>query len=299
MAEIRNNHLGWDWNPINNGKNYLPTGEFTGFLKHQQYLGIFTEKLELKLAKVVEVDSKDKEEMCSRARAMPKRRFDFKDVGGRCWWKCMAQNDEYIYIYTWNPNDPCFGWKRPCFGGLTFKNRGHLGSRYMNIWSRAIFKVKCEVNFKHLFKSYLGNNFHSYVSNRLKPPCRYRVKHCRMLHPKFPDASDQSLQSIFLGRSPILRHLHRGGQQDRHLRSPEAEQILVKPKNPSILSHLILYHLILSLLYLYLEPSWLINILDTIKYLKLLNFSTTNSGKIYHHGSFDISMVVYGSPKRW
>ena len=55
---------------------------------------------------------------------------------------------EYIYIYTWNPNDPCFGWKRPCFGGLTFKNRGHLGcwgSRYIYIYwilcavSRALF----------------------------------------------------------------------------------------------------------------------------------------------------------------
>ena len=33
--------------------------------------------------------------------------------------------------FTWNPNDPCFDWKRPCFGGLTFKNRGHLGSRYI------------------------------------------------------------------------------------------------------------------------------------------------------------------------
>ena len=34
-----------------------------------------------------------------------------------------------LYIlYTWNPNDPCFDWKRPCFGGLTFENRGHLGS---------------------------------------------------------------------------------------------------------------------------------------------------------------------------
>ena len=30
---------------------------------------------------------------------------------------------------AWNPNDPCFDWKRPCFVGLTFKNRGHLGSR--------------------------------------------------------------------------------------------------------------------------------------------------------------------------
>ena len=32
-------------------------------------------------------------------------------------------------INSWNPNDPCFDWKGPCFGGLTFKNRGHLGSR--------------------------------------------------------------------------------------------------------------------------------------------------------------------------
>ena len=36
-------------------------------------------------------------------------------------------------IYTWKPNDPCFDWKRPCFGGLTLKNRGHLGSRYLYI----------------------------------------------------------------------------------------------------------------------------------------------------------------------
>ena len=33
-------------------------------------------------------------------------------------------------VSTENPNDHCFAWKRPCFGGLTFKNRGHLGSRY-------------------------------------------------------------------------------------------------------------------------------------------------------------------------
>ena len=34
----------------------------------------------------------------------------------------------YIYIlYTWNPNDPCFDWKKPCFGGvkaMKAKNRG-------------------------------------------------------------------------------------------------------------------------------------------------------------------------------
>ena len=32
-----------------------------------------------------------------------------------------------IYIYTWNPNDPCFDWKRPRFQ----KNRGQTGSRYV------------------------------------------------------------------------------------------------------------------------------------------------------------------------
>ena len=42
--------------------------------------------------------------------------------------------DPSTYVYTWNPNGPCFDWKRPCFGGLTFKNRDHLGSRYIYIY---------------------------------------------------------------------------------------------------------------------------------------------------------------------
>lgn len=32
---------------------------------------------------------------------------------------------------TWNSSDPCFGRKGPCFKGFTFKNKGHLGSRYI------------------------------------------------------------------------------------------------------------------------------------------------------------------------
>ena len=41
-----------------------------------------------------------------------------------------------------NPNGaPCFAWKRLCFGGLTFKNRGQLGSRY----SRHRFINTCSV----------------------------------------------------------------------------------------------------------------------------------------------------------
>ena len=34
-----------------------------------------------------------------------------------------------IIISTWNPNDPCFDWKRPCFGGSKAQNRGQTGSR--------------------------------------------------------------------------------------------------------------------------------------------------------------------------
>ena len=37
-------------------------------------------------------------------------------------------------IYTWNPNDHCFDWKRPCFGGLKPNNRGQIGSRYIYIY---------------------------------------------------------------------------------------------------------------------------------------------------------------------
>ena len=41
-----------------------------------------------------------------------------------------------INMYTWNPNDPCFEWKRPCFGGLNHQNRGQTGSRYINMQKR-------------------------------------------------------------------------------------------------------------------------------------------------------------------
>ena len=44
-------------------------------------------------------------------------------------------NDASLYIYL----EPKWGYTlfwlefRPCFGGLTFKNRGHLGSRYIYV----------------------------------------------------------------------------------------------------------------------------------------------------------------------
>ena len=41
---------------------------------------------------------------------------------------------QLLYIYTWNPAMARLFWLEfgPCFGGLTFKNRGELGSRYMH-----------------------------------------------------------------------------------------------------------------------------------------------------------------------
>ena len=66
---------------------------------------------------------------------------------------------EMIFISTWNPNDPCFYWKGPCFGGLKPKNRGQRGSRYflraLSHWSwnvdsetKIIYQV---IQISHLF----------------------------------------------------------------------------------------------------------------------------------------------------
>ena len=58
----------------------------------------------------------------------------------------------YIYIhntYTCNPNDTCFDWKRPCFGGgWPQKDRGHLASRYIYIYTY-IHKPMYQYNIPH------------------------------------------------------------------------------------------------------------------------------------------------------
>ena len=46
----------------------------------------------------------------------------------------LTQTKSIFKLYLEPFNDPCFDWKRPCFGGWKpFKNRGHLGSRYIVI----------------------------------------------------------------------------------------------------------------------------------------------------------------------
>ena len=49
-----------------------------------------------------------------------------------------------MYIHTWNPNDPCFDWKRHCFEGFNHQNRGQTGSRYIYIYVY-IYVVICIV----------------------------------------------------------------------------------------------------------------------------------------------------------
>ena len=50
--------------------------------------------------------------------------------------KTSYMQETWYYIPgNWNPNDRCFDRKRPCFERLTFKNRGHWGSRYIYIYT--------------------------------------------------------------------------------------------------------------------------------------------------------------------
>ena len=60
-----------------------------------------------------------------------------------------------LYLPTWNPNDPGFDWKKPCFGGLTFKNRGHLGSAH-----------RIHVGKKHVGFCFVSPPFIELISNK-------------------------------------------------------------------------------------------------------------------------------------
>ena len=68
-------------------------------------------------------------------------------------------------MYTWNRNDPCFDWKRPCFGGLKPKNRGQTcsGYSYMCPFVGAFAKVEFRSGVKALF-------FFNQVHQRWKYP---------------------------------------------------------------------------------------------------------------------------------
>ena len=62
---------------------------------------------------------------------------DFSHPPNPCHYRARpAKKDRMVPInptiwFTWNPNDPCFDWRRPCFGGLLRQNRGQRGSRWL------------------------------------------------------------------------------------------------------------------------------------------------------------------------
>ncbi len=44
----------------------------------------------------------------------------------------LGSYEEFLFLErnsSWNPNDPCFEWKGPSFGGFKPQNRGQTGSR--------------------------------------------------------------------------------------------------------------------------------------------------------------------------
>ena len=79
--------------------------------------------------------------------------YSGRDQGEGLWWPFHPDHTWMLWVHTWNPNDPCFEWKGPCFGGLTCKNRGHLGFRYINIF---LIQHVCGSFFGHWCWSTLG-----------------------------------------------------------------------------------------------------------------------------------------------
>ena len=58
-------------------------------------------------------------------------------VNGPLTYHCLFRLNLKIYngyVYLEPFDDPCFDWKRPCFGGLKPQNRGPTGSRYIYIY---------------------------------------------------------------------------------------------------------------------------------------------------------------------
>ena len=58
-----------------------------------------------------------------------------------------------IYIYTWNPNDPCFDWKRPSFGGFKPEKKGPFR------WSNEFVYFHDNKRWTRLTYQNLGDNF--------------------------------------------------------------------------------------------------------------------------------------------
>ena len=98
--------------------------------------------------------------------------------------------------YANTSTDPSFGLKRPCFEGLTCKNRGHLGSRC--IWLIVFIYLYYDKNSKFpLFQpSFVPTVRHPVVFRILGPLCNPNNR--QFAREKLEATGDQ--RSEFVGR---------------------------------------------------------------------------------------------------
>ena len=64
---------------------------------------------------------------------------------------------EIVVVFPWNPNDPCFAWKRHCFGGFNHQNRGQTGSRYIFFSHKEKQGATYNIVISHLRSGWLHN----------------------------------------------------------------------------------------------------------------------------------------------
>ena len=161
----------------------------------------------------------------------------------------------YQYIILEPFDDPYFDWKRPCFEGLTFKNRGQLGSRIpydgtpktmrshtKKSFGRVFGGEKPQpvlgrfqvCNFRVLPRSYRGDIVYVYICYiciyiyiYLYPRCqassfpsKYMVRgHFILVHKKC--IKKQRVFSQKMGTSPLMRFLgNHDSWNSHHLPQP-------------------------------------------------------------------------------
>ena len=50
--------------------------------------------------------------------------------------------------------DPCFDWKRPCFGGFNHQNRGQAGSRYISLYVDIYVYIYIHIIYTSIYTSF-------------------------------------------------------------------------------------------------------------------------------------------------
>ena len=95
------------------------------------------------------------------------------------WWKLYIGDyigfclTIYVIIYTWNPYDLCFGWKRPCLDGLTLQHP-------YEYWTKlGMTKVVLKGSWGcHCCKTDRGPPYNDTQNDTLRKVCT-RCRHCK------------------------------------------------------------------------------------------------------------------------